>query len=87
MSARIVEPDNVSGMQPRDEPTANEVDELRAVDRAVKGLVSQDVVGAHGTDDADILSALGRLVSDDAQERAPGRPSRARTTRCRPEGA
>jgi hypothetical protein len=58
MGAKIVEHDNVARIEPRDEPAANEVDKLRAVDRAVEGLVSQDAVGAHSTDDADVLSQL-----------------------------
>jgi hypothetical protein len=66
MCAKVVEHDNVARIQPRDEPTADEVDKLRAVHGAIEGLVSQDAVSTHGTHDADVVSPVGRLVIDDA---------------------
>jgi hypothetical protein len=66
VGAKVVEHDNVARIQSWDEPTANEVDELRPVDGAVEGLVSQDAVGTYGPDNADVLSPVGWLVIDDA---------------------
>lgn len=66
VGAKVVEHDNVARIQSWDEPTADEVDELRPVDGAVEGLVNQDAVGTYGADDADVLSPIGRRVIDDA---------------------
>src|SRR6478609_7457067 len=66
MGTKVVEHDNVTRVEARNEPTANEVDKLGAVDRTVESLVSQHAVGAHGTDDADVLSPVRWLVIDDA---------------------
>ena len=65
MGTKVVEHDDVSGIETRDESVPNEVDEPRTVDGSVERLVGQDAVGAYGSDDADVLAPVGGSMIDD----------------------
>jgi hypothetical protein len=65
MGTKVIEHDDVSGIETRNEPVTNEIDEPRPIDGTVKRLVGQNAVGAHGSDDADVFAPVGRSMIDD----------------------
>src|SRR5450432_696915 len=65
MGTKVVEHYDISGIEARNEPATNEVDEPRSVDGTVERLVGQNAVGAHGSDDADVFAPVGGPMIDD----------------------
>ena len=64
MGTKVVEHDDISGIEARNEPVTNEVDEPRPVDGTVERLVGQNAVGAHSSDDADVFAPVGGPMID-----------------------
>lgn len=64
--AKIIQNDNVAGVEARTEPLAKEVDEALGVDRAQEGLMRQDSVGPYGSNHREVLARPQRLRVEDA---------------------
>ncbi len=65
MGTKVVEHDDISGIEARNEAVTNEVDEPRPIHGAVERLVGQNPIGAHSSDDADVFAPVGGPMIDD----------------------
>ncbi len=64
MRAQVIENDDVARVEARCEPVTNEADEPWAVHGAVERLVRKNAIGAHSSDDADVLTPIGGATVD-----------------------